>query len=134
MSDHNVIIDAQEDIYPVALGSDFSKSYIDVDEAGDAEIVIVDNLEFHENRLERELTNDDLAQFRLKLVHYLPKFMDAQHNLTVEFDGDNTFKTRLFIGNTSGKTVDSIVEEYWDLFAITNNITDPGSFGWEYAF
>lgn len=134
MSNHNVIIDAQEDIYPIELGGDFYPSLIDVDESGDAEIVIVDNLDFHEDHIDREIVLDDLAQLRLKIISHLPKFMDAQHNLTVDFESDDAFTVRLFIGNTAGKSVDEIVETYWDMFAIVSNILDPGSFGWEYAF
>lgn len=134
MSDHNVIIDAQEDMYPIALGSDFSPSHIDVNVAGDGEIVIIDHLEFHEQRIGRTIEQDDLEQLRVKIVSHLPKFMDAQHCLTVDFDGDDAFAVRLFIGNTAGKSVDEVVETYWDFFAVVNNILDPGSFGWEYAF
>lgn len=134
MANYNVLIDAQEGMYPVALGTDFSPSHIDVDENGEGEIVIIDHLEFHENRIGQKITQEDLEQLRLKLVHYLPKFMDAQHNLMVDFDGDDSFSTRLFVGNTAGKSLDEIVEVYWDFFAVVNNILDPGSFGWEYAF
>lgn len=133
MSDHNVIIDAQEDMYPIALGSDFSPSHIDVDESGDGEIVIIDHLEFHEQRIGRTIEQDDLDQLRVKIVSHLPKFMDAQHYLTIDFDGDDAFSVHLFIGNTAGKSVDEVVETYWDFFAVVNNILDPGSFGWEYA-
>lgn len=134
MANYNVLIDAQEGMYPVSLGTDFSPSHIDVDENGEGEIVIIDHLEFHENRIGQKITQEDLEQLRLKLVHYLPKFMDAQHNLMVDFDGDDSFSTRLFVGNTAGKSLDEIVEVYWDFFAVVNNILDPGSFGWEYAF
>lgn len=42
MANYNVLIDAQEGMYPVSLGTDFSPSHIDVDENGEGEIVIID--------------------------------------------------------------------------------------------
>jgi len=134
MANYNILIDAQEGVYPVSLGTDFSPSHIEVNENGDGEIVIIEHLGFHENYIGRKITQEDLEQLLLTLVSYLPKFMNAQDNLMVEFDGDNEFSTSLFIGNTAGKSLDEIVVMYWDFFAVVNNILDPGSFGWEYAF
>ena len=120
--------------YLIDLSSDFVPAHIDVDEYGNAYIVIVDSIEFHENRLERELDEADLDNLERKIRVSVPAEFQADTKLGAEFSGDENIEVSLHVGNQEGKKVADVVAEYWDFIAAVNNLLDPGTLGWEYAF
>lgn len=129
--------------YPLDdLGSDFPSSFV---ETGDEDIrgiyvVISDPCEFHEKRLGRELTPDDMNIAQKRVREALSNRYDA-HDIGVRIIADDDIEFTLYAGvydldNEKGdfSTLGSVVNYAWDFLATVKNLTDPGSFGCEYLF
>lgn len=132
-----------EDYHLNDLGSDFASITV---ETGDSDsrtvyIVVTDPLDFHENKLGKEITLDDFPLILGRIYKSLSGQYDVL-DIDVQFSGDGeslefslyagTFKDDSNDGDFS--TLGQVVNYGWDFIATVNNLIDPGTFGCEYLF
>lgn len=116
---------------------------IEVNEDGGVWFVMTDGANFHEERLGREITREDLDRALGILNSQLDDDEKTNHPVSVDFacnsmeygDGDRFLEWTFPASHISelGDEVDA-VNKCWGVIASVLNVTDPGTFGRPYAF
>ena len=116
------------------IGNGDHRFFMDVNEDGDTTVLFVDELEFHERYLERELDEQDLETALRRVRDHTHKSLDPLNTVTIDWLNTVAFEVSLFMGNYEGLAVDKLLEDAWDFIAACLNLSDPGTFGCEYMF
>lgn len=116
---------------------------IEVNEDGEAWLVMSDGANFHEERLGREITREDLDRALRILNSELTDDEKTNHPVSVDFacnsmeygDGDRFLEWTFPAGHIDElSTTIGAVGRGWEILASILNVTDPGAFGCPYAF
>lgn len=116
---------------------------IEVNEDGEAWFVMTDGANFHEERLGREITREDLDRALGILNSQLDDDEKQAHPVSVDFacnsmeygDGDRFLEWTFPAGHIDElSTTIGAVGRCWEILASIFNVTDPGTFGCPYAF
>ena len=113
------------------------------DETNEASLVFSDFQTFHENRIDRPLTLEDLIKARTVICDTLGDHFDPWRRLSVEFGDPLTnangeeikfIEVSYYIGELDPMSMDELVDRYWVLIGTIYGMTDPGTYGYPYAF
>lgn len=113
------------------------------DETNEASLVFSDFQTFHENRIGRPLTLEDLSQARAVICDVLGQHFDPWHRLSVEFGDSLTdahgeeiefIEVSYYIGELDPMSMDKLVDRYWVLIISIHEMADPGTYGYPYIF
>ena len=116
---------------------------IEVHEDGGVWFVMTDGANFHEERLGREITREDLDNALRILNSELTDDEKTNHPVSVDFacnsmeygDGDRFLEWTFPAGHIGElSTTMGAVGRCWEILASILNVTDPGTFGRPYAF
>ena len=113
------------------------------EETNEASLVFSDFQTFHENRIGRPLTLEDLSQARAVVCDFIRDDYDPWSRISVEFGDPLTdangeeikfIEVSYYIGELDPMSMDELVERYWGLISTIYDMTDPGTYGCPYAF
>lgn len=114
------------------------------DETNEASLVFSDFQAFHENRIGRPLTLEDLNRGRgAVLCDVIGDHFDPWHRISVEFSDSLTdangeeikfIDVSYHIGELDPMSMDELVDRYWGLISSIHDMTDPGTYGSPYIF
>lgn len=113
------------------------------DETDEASLIYPDFRAFHEDRIGRPLTLTDLSTARAVICSVLGDHYDPWHRLSVEFGDPLTdangekiefIEVSYYIGELDPISLDELVDRYWVLMSSIYDMTDPGTYGYPYAF
>ena len=113
------------------------------DETNEASIVFSDFQAFHEERIGRPLTLTDLSTARAVICDVLGQHYDPWHRLSVEFGDPLTdangeeikfIDVSYYIGELEPMALGELTDRYWSLISSIHEMTDPGTYGYPYAF
>lgn len=116
---------------------------VEVNEDGTVWLIVTDGANFHEERLGREITREDLDRALHILNSELTDDEKKHHPVSVDFadnsmeygDGDRFLEWTFPAGHIDElSTTMGAVGRSWYILASILNVTDPGTFGRPYAF
>lgn len=113
------------------------------EETNETSLVFSDFQWFHEHRIGRPLTLEDLSKARAVICDVLGDHYDPWHRLSVDFgdsftdvNGDEIkfIDVTYFIGELDPIALSELTDRYWSLISSVHEMTDPGTYGYPYAF
>lgn len=113
------------------------------EETNETSLAFSDFQWFHEDRIGRPLTLEDLSKAREVICDVLGQHFDPWHRLSVDFgdsftdvNGDEIkfIEVSYYIGELEPMTLTELVDRYWSLISSVHDMTDPGTYGYPYIF
>lgn len=113
------------------------------EETNEAYLVFSDFQAFHDDRIGRPLTLEDLSQASSVICDFIGDHFDPWYRLSVEFGDPLTdangeeikfIEVSYYIGELDPMSMDELVDCYWGLISSIHEMTDPGTYGCPYAF
>lgn len=125
--------------------SDFVETGLDginvlIEEVSDWEelhkVVFFDRIDIHEDYLGRELTLSDLQTAKKKIAKNTAPHLSPDLAIEVDWcDCGDLFEVTLYLEERhEDMAVDEVINDIWSFIIACVNMTDRGTFGWEYLF
>lgn len=125
--------------------SDFVETGIDgisvlIEEVSDWEelhkVSFFDRIDIHEDYLGRELALSDLLTAQNKIAKNTASHLNPDLAIKADWCGSgDLFEIALYLEERhEDMTVDEVINDIWSFIIACVNMTDRGTFGWEYLF